>query len=253
MNGNAITCNAQTLFPANVLEALNVIAKIRSSKNTFMTEPSLPFLERPPRTQSGAAAPLVILLHGRGAEAKTIFSVEGLLDPSYQVLAFTGLYDSAIDGKEWFHPREDIPGEITDAKQFDESERVLTENVEGHISRLGADRSKLFLWGFSQGAAMALILGLRGIVKPRGVIAMSGFLPTPVKRWKKFDTSSQYLLPHGSEDEVLAAESSKSAKSFLESKGIDAEYYEYKGRHKMSMESIAYVNNWILRLSNQVS
>ena len=215
-----------------------------------MTQPSLPFLERPSRTQSGATAPLVVLLHGRGAEAKTIFSVEGLLDPNYHVLAITGLYDSAIDGKEWFHPREDTPGEISDAKQFDESERVLSENIEAHISRIGADHSKLFLWGFSQGAAMALILGLRGTLKPRGVIAMSGFLPTPVKRWKKFDTSAQYLLPHGNDDEILSADSSKSAKTFLESKGIPAEYYEYKGRHKMSLESISYVNNWILSLAN---
>jgi phospholipase/carboxylesterase len=214
-----------------------------------MTQPSLPFLERVPKMQSGAPAPLVILLHGRGAEAKTIFSVEGLLDPSYHVLALTGLYDSAIDGREWFRPREEIPGEITDAKQFDESERVLTENVESHISRIGADRSKIFLWGFSQGAAMALILGLRGIVKPHGVIAMSGFLPTPVMSWKKFDMSTHYLLPHGNEDEVLSADTSKSAKAFLESKGIEAEFYPYKGRHKMSMESIAYINNWILRMS----
>jgi phospholipase/carboxylesterase len=216
-----------------------------------MTQIILPFLERVPKTQSDASAPLVVLLHGRGAEAKTIFSVEGLLDPGYHILALSGLYDSAIDGREWFRPREEIPGEITDAKQFDESERVLTENIESHIARIGADRSKIFLWGFSQGAAMALILGLRGIIKPRGVIAMSGFLPTPVTRWKKFDTSSHFLLPHGNEDEVLSSDTSKSAKAFLESKGIDAEFYPYKGRHKMSMESIAYVNNWILSLANQ--
>jgi phospholipase/carboxylesterase len=215
-----------------------------------MTQPSLPYLERTPRNLSAKNPPVVVLLHGRGAEAKTIFSVEGLLDPRFHVIAIRGTYPSSIGGYEWFHPEDETHSEeIDDAKRFDEVEKILTNDLQLHVERLRAQQAPLFLWGFSQGAAMALIVGLRGKVKTTGLVPMSGFLPSPVKRWRQWDTTTRILLTHGSNDEVLPAETSKKALAFLESKGITAEYYEYKGRHKMSLESIAYINHWIQLLA----
>ncbi len=214
-----------------------------------MSDLSLSFLERFPKVPT-PNPPVLILIHGRAAEAKTIFSIEGLLDPAYHVLAITAPYDSALGGREWFHPPEPMPGEVHDAKQFEESERILTGDVEAHLVRLNIDKSRAFLWGFSQGAAMALILGLRGTIKPSGVIPMCGFLPTGVKHWQTWDISPRFLFVHATEDEVLPTESSKKAKAFVESKGATAEYHEYKGRHKMTMDSIRFVNEWIKNLAS---
>jgi phospholipase/carboxylesterase len=210
-----------------------------------MIPASLPFLERTPREPHSGPAPLLILLHGRGAEAKTIFSIEGLLDPRLHIIAIRGTYESAIGGYEWFWDPEVRNVEIQDADRFTESENLLTENIQHHITRTQTDPQNLFLWGFSQGAAMSLILGLRGHVKPKGVVPMAGFLPTPVTKWETWETHSKYLLAHGTNDEVLPTDTSKRAKDFLTSKGIAAEYYEFKGRHKMTMDAIGYVNKWI--------
>ena len=215
-----------------------------------MNHQDLPFLERLPRDTSLGKPPLLVLLHGRAAEAKTIFSIEGLLDPRLHVLSIRAPYESELGGFEWFHPGTDeTREEIKDAKRFDESEGILTKIIQSHITRLGMESNDLFLWGFSQGAAMSLILGLRGKLKPKGVVPMSGFLPTPVKRWKEWSTESKYLIAHGTNDEVLSADSSLAAKSFLESKGIEVEYHEFKGRHKMTLDSIAYINNWIKKIA----
>ena len=65
-------------------------------------------------------------------------------------------------------------------------------------------------------------LGLRGKIEPRGVIPMSGFLPSPIERWREWSYMSRYLFVHGDRDEVLPVESSLKAKRFLESKGIAA-------------------------------
>lgn len=216
-----------------------------------MTEPSLEYLEQLPRVAPvGAAPPLVILLHGRGAWAKTIFSIEGLLDPRFHVIAIQAPYPSAIGGFEWFHPLEDAGGnEIADATRFDESESLLTREIQSHIERTGSSPAPLFLWGFSQGAAMALIVGLRGKLQITGMVPMSGFLPSPIRRWKQWNKNTSVLLAHGTNDEVLSTESSKKTQAFLESKGIPVEYYEYKGRHKMTLDSIAYINNWIAKFT----
>ncbi len=208
--------------------------------------PTLEYLERQPKT-SAARAPLLFLLHGRGAYAKTIFSIEGLLDSSFHIISIQAPYPSEIGGFEWFHPMPETGlSELQDAERFEEVERLLTDDISFHLARTRLENAPLFLWGFSQGAAMSLIVGLRGKIKPTGIVPMSGFLPRPVKQWDRWNTDMRVLLAHGSDDEVLATGSSKSTRTFLESIGVPVEYYEYKGRHKMTLDVIGHVNQWML-------
>jgi phospholipase/carboxylesterase len=197
--------------------------------------------------------PLLVLLHGRAAWAKTIFTIEGLLDPRFHIVAFQAPFMSEKGGFEWFKPEEKAaaatattePGGNGEMGRFAEAEKLLTNEIAQYISQHMLDDRNVFLWGFSQGAGMSLILGLRGILKPKGVVPMAGFLPAPVKAWNAFDTHSKYLLVHGTNDEVLPTSSSLSALKFLLTHGIRAEYHEYRGRHKMTLDSIAYINNWL--------
>jgi phospholipase/carboxylesterase len=208
---------------------------------------TLQYLERLPKepTENGKP-PLVILLHGRAAEAKTIFSIEGLLDPRFHIVAFQAPFESALGAYEWFRPEEkEQRRELWEGDRFSAAEQQLTQDIPFYLSQAEVDPTKLFLWGFSQGAAMSLILGLRGVIKPKGVVPMAGFLPSPIKRWESVDRHAKYLLVHGTNDEVLPTASSLSALKFLLEHGVRAEYHEYRGRHKMTLDSIAYINNWL--------
>ena len=213
----------------------------------------LHYLERPPKGPTpgvGAPAtpPLLVLLHGRAAEAKTIFSIEGLLDPRFHIVAFQAPFTSELGGFEWFRPEEkEQRRELWQGDRFSDAEKQLTESIPDYVSRSGVDPSRIFLWGFSQGAAMSLILGLRGVLRPLGVVPMAGFLPSPIKQWPTLDKHAKYLLVHGTNDEVLPTSSSLSALKFLLEHGLSAEYHEYRGRHKMTLDSIAYINNWLMK------
>ncbi len=214
----------------------------------MIAQPTLSFLERLPKQHSGEHPPLIVLLHGRGAEAKTIFSIEGLLDPRFHVLAFTAPFASPIGGFQWFSPNTlSINEEHDDADRFGDAEQILTDDLDYHIQRLHAEGAPLFIWGFSQGAAMSLIIGLRGKIQVTGIVPMSGFLPSPIRKWKHWNTDINAILSHGSNDEVLPTETSKHTQEFLRSIGIDAAYYEYKGPHKMSLTAIAHINRWMLQ------
>ena len=205
----------------------------------------LPYLERLPRIQS-ESPPLVIMLHGRDAKAETIFSVEGMLDPNLHIISIQATYKSS-DGKfEWFLPYDyDHPLESFSEEHFKDSEAILTNMIAGILEEKNISESNLFLLGFSQGAAMSYILSLRGNINPKGVIAMSGFFPRPIENWKSINMQPQFLITHGSNDEVLPTTESIFAHTFLDSKGISSVYYEYKGRHKMTPQVIEYINNWI--------
>jgi phospholipase/carboxylesterase len=117
--------------------------------------------------------------------------------------------------------------------------------ISGLIEEKQSDPQDLFLMGFSQGAAMSYILSLRGHIKPKGVIAMSGFFPRPIESWTEINTSATFLITHGTRDEILPATESIIAHNFLLSKGISSEYYEYNGRHKMTPPLLEHINNWI--------
>jgi phospholipase/carboxylesterase len=188
------------------------------------------------------------MLHGRAAKAETIFSVEGLLNPEFHIVSIRGTYNSPKGDFEWFLPYDyDHPLESFTQEHFQESEKILTEMITTLITAKNIDNERLFLMGFSQGAAMCNILGLRGILKPKGVIAMSGFFPRPIIKWESLNKSSEFLITHGSNDEVLSTSESIFTHEFLSSKGISSEYYEYKGRHKMTPLVLEHINHWIRR------
>ena len=205
----------------------------------------LPYLERMPNTTDDST-PLVIMLHGRAAKAETIFSVEGLLDPNFHIISIRGTYPSPKGEFEWFLPYDyEHPLESFTEDHFRESEKILSAMIEGLLVEKNVSKERLFLMGFSQGAAMCYILSLRGNIKPKGVMAMSGFFPRPIMKWQSVDHSSQYLITHGTQDEVLPTSESIFAHNFLASKGISSEYYEYKGRHKMTIPLLKHTNAWI--------
>ena len=205
----------------------------------------LPFLERLPRIQS-ESPPLVIMLHGRDAKAETIFSVEGMLDPKLHIISIQATYKSS-DGKfEWFLPYDyEHPLQSFSEEHFKDSEKILTNMISDLLKEKNIGDNNLYLLGFSQGAAMSYILSLRGKIKPKGVIAMSGFFPRPIEKWISINTQPQFLITHGSNDEVLPTTKSIFAHTFLDAKGISSEYYEYKGRHKMTPSLLEHINIWI--------
>lgn len=214
----------------------------------------LEFVERLPRQRSteyinepdAGQTPVLFLLHGRAAEAKTIFAMEGMLDARFHIIALKAPFPSKKGAFEWFEASEGGPKDVvSDESNFKRSEDLLTEQIPAMLAERQLANNPLFLLGFSQGAAMSFVLGLRGRIRPQGVVAMSGFLPEPIKSWPELSTSADYLITHGTNDEVLGTEYSKSAQQFLISKGIGAEYYEYRGRHRMTLQCVEHVNSWL--------
>jgi len=207
----------------------------------------LPYLERLPRESAPNSAPVLILLHGRAAKAETIFSIEGLLDPGFQVISIRATYDSPKGDYEWFLPYDyEHPLESFTEDRFLESEELLTKQIQAMMTEKDISADRLFLSGFSQGGAMCHILSLRGKIKAKGVIPMSGFFPRPVTKWPLPVSLPSYLITHGTRDEVLPVSESKVAVDFYKEKNAEVEYYEYNGRHKMTIPLIKKINEWII-------
>ena len=195
----------------------------------------LVYLERKPRAETTGNAPVIILLHGRKALAKTIFSIEGLLDPRFYVFALQAPYPIE-NGFEWVRGHD-----YSDT----ESQRMIASTVHTLIRERAVDADKLYMLGFSQGAAMTIVMSLNGMLNIRGSIPMGGFLPKVVRSWENLSKDTKFYIAHGNADEEVPMKRSIEANEFLIEHGIQSEFHEYKGRHKMSLSSLREIDEWL--------
>jgi phospholipase/carboxylesterase len=191
---------------------------------------------------SGAELPLVVMLHGRGADMHDLADIAPMLAEAGRwrfVFANAArpfeAYPGMTFGWTWF---DGWPPELASVK----ASRELLLKFLGELSGR-YETSKLVLAGFSQGAMMALDVGLRTEVA--GIVAMSGGLyeldMPDLTRKKRLPV----LLAHGIYDDVVPVQYARRARHLLEEAGLDVEYHEYPMQHQVAQEEIEAVRQFL--------
>ncbi|HUP49958.1 MAG TPA: alpha/beta hydrolase [Thermoanaerobaculia bacterium] len=192
--------------------------------------------------------PLVILIHGRGADAFDLAEVAPALDgPGGYRFVFPNApkpfeaYPGMTFGFTWFDGWPPSPESVG------ESRRLLLQFLEQVTRRYPTPEGKVILSGFSQGALMALDAGLRTGMRLAGVVAMSG----GIYEEQLPDLSSKKELPilivHGTADDVIPLPAARRARQVLERHGLRPEYREFPMGHHVTAESMACVADFIRR------
>ena len=116
-------------------------------------------------------------------------------------------------------------------------------------SRTGADPARTFLFGFSQGATMALAVALTRPELVRGVILHSGRIlqrlerrAAPPDRLARLEA----LVLHGVYDDVLPVQRRREMRDLLAPiLGPRLTYREHDARHFVTRDSIADADRWL--------
>lgn len=77
-----------------------------------------------------------------------------------------------------------------DEEGLGESVNDLTQIIQSEIEA-GISPDRIVIGGFSQGAALAMMLGLAGQLRLGGVVALSGYIPL---QWKFISASNAAVL-----------------------------------------------------------
>lgn len=188
-----------------------------------------------------AELPLVILLHGRGADMHDLADLAPLLADAGTVrFVFANApkqfeaYPGMTFGWTWF---DGWPPEQSSVA----ASRELLLKFIGEVTQR-YKTSKLILAGFSQGAMMALDVGLR--TDAVSIVAMSGGVYEP--DLPKL-TPKPVFIAHGTVDDVVPVSYARRARHLLEENGFDVEYHEYPMGHQVVMEEIQAVRAFIGR------
>jgi phospholipase/carboxylesterase len=193
--------------------------------------------------------PLLLLLHGIGADEEDLLPLAPALDPRFRIISVRAPHEAEPMGYRWYQidwsvspPRAD-PAEIVASREL--LGRFVAEATAAH----GGDPGRVFLFGFSQGAIMALALLLKHPALVRGVVAHSGRLarlPDPNPSPEALAHAGVLLL-HGAQDEVVPASEGRKAYDVLAPMlGERVMHRAFDGLgHGISQESALVAARWL--------
>ncbi len=182
-----------------------------------------------PRTGPASGNPprqLVVLCHGLGADGFDLIDIAAAWAHAVPDAAFMAPHaplpcDMAPHGRQWFSVADRTPSVIE--PQVRSAARHLDGFIDSELSRLELPADAYALMGFSQGAMMALHVGLRRVAAPRAILAYSGALMAPESLAAEITHRPPVLLVHGEDDEVVSSLRSREAEAALHREGIPVE------------------------------
>lgn len=192
-----------------------------------------------------APLPLVLVMHGRGADANDLADIAPMLDPPGGArFVFPNApkpfeaYPGMTFGFSWFD------GWPPHGQSLQESRAAVLELIDGLVERYPTPPGKLIVSGFSQGGLMAIDAGFRTKHEVAGIVVMSGAIAEDDA--PDFDAKKiPVLIVHGTADEMIPVLAARRARRLLEEHGIEPEYHEFPMGHHVTPESMDVVREFM--------
>jgi phospholipase/carboxylesterase len=210
----------------------------------------LVYLEYGPRQPApeGKKPPLLLMLHGVGANERDLFPLAPELDPRLQILSLRAPLTRGPNSYAWFTVAFLPTGFKIAPEQLDASRKRVVEFIHAAVERYDADLERVYLLGFSQGAIMSLTVALTEPELLAGVIALSGRIPPEVAPWiiaPERTAGLPVFLAHGREDSVIPYEWAERARPILERQRVALEYHTYDMEHQIGAQTLADLTAWL--------
>ena len=209
---------------------------------------SLVHLVHQPLSRDGAP-PLLLLLHGVGSNEEDLFGLVPVLDKRFLIISARAPNILGPGSYAWF---EAIYGPgappLIQPEQAEASRKTLLAFISEAVTAYGAEPSRVYLLGFSQGAIISASVMLTQPKLLAGAVLMSGrvlpeVLPlrAPVEELRDFPV----LLVHGSADNVLPVHHARESRQLLAGLPVKLDYREYPMGHEVSIQCLADVAQWL--------
>jgi len=201
----------------------------------------------------------ILIMHGLGADGRDFVPIAQQLDLS-SVGPVRYLFPNAptipvtINGgyvmPAWYDilaadlvKREDEAG-------LRQSQAQIEDLIADEKAR-GIPASRIVVAGFSQGCAMALMVGLRHNEALAGIVGMSGYLPlatTTLAEHTQASLTTPIFMAHGSRDGVVSLPRATDSRDALATMGYAVEWHEYAMEHSVCPQEVLDVEAFLKRV-----
>ena len=193
-----------------------------------------------------AAYPLVLLLHGFGANMRDLVGLAPAISSTgYIYLCPNAPIPFDLGGGQrgygWYTPRSD-----STAEEIQESELLLEGFFQEAFEEFPQSSGAL-LMGFSQGGGMTLRSGIGRPEAFAGLGALSPALPEPSELNGRLPEprDQAIFVSHGHHDPLIAIEDARAIHLYLEEAGYAPSYNEYVMGHEISPEVLSDLLAWM--------
>lgn len=194
-----------------------------------------------------ASYPLVIMLHGFGANMHDLAGLAPAINPVGYVYACPNApipFNLGLGhaGFGWMTPRGgSTPEEVAN------SESLLAGFFDEALARFNVEPGNCLLLGFSQGGGMTYRCGLGRADTFAGLAALSATLPGAEELDHRLPAArtQPIFVAHGRYDQMIAESTAHAAKDYLEKAGYSPEFHVYDMGHEISGEVIRDLVAWM--------
>ena len=201
----------------------------------------------------------VLIMHGLGADGRDFLPIAQQLDLS-SVGPVRFLFPSApvmpvtINGGYVMPAWYDILGADLVKREDEGGLRQSCAAIEILLAQekaRGMPAHRIVVAGFSQGCAMALMVGLRHAERLAGIVGLSGYLPLMDKTAAERSLAGHgtpVFLAHGTRDGVIPIQRAMASRDALKALGYPVDWHDYAMEHSVCPEEIADFQNWLLKV-----
>ena len=203
-----------------------------------------------PRRAQNAPKAAVIWLHGMGVDNNDFAPFpDEILDFGGPVCRF--ILPNAPVREISAHPGYPLRAwyDVRSDKIDDNEDRAGIRETAARISLLitdvekaGIPRSRIFLGGFSQGAAAALYAGLREEEPVAGIVALSGYLPLAGTLFSEITPAGRktpVFMAHGLFDSVISPLTAKRSAQVIQEINPDFRWLPFDMDHEICQDELA--------------
>lgn len=208
------------------------------------------------RPGTSSPAPLLIALHGYGANKRQIMREAQLMAPEhFAIAAMQGFHQHIREPREQGGPLRFGFGWLTNFKPEDSvavHHRAVLDLIETLTAEGVADPSRVFLLGFSQSCALNYRFAFTHPEHLRGVIGICGGIPGDWETNATYRESSIDVFHlAGTRDEFYPPERVQDYQRQLKTRARSVEFKSYDAGHEFVPEMRSDVVQWLTQTADE--
>lgn len=201
----------------------------------------------------------ILIMHGLGADSRDFVPIAQQLDlsslgPVRYLFPNAPSIPVTINGGHVMPAWYDIMAADLVKREDEAGLRQSQLQIEAIIANekaRGIPANRIVVAGFSQGCAMALMVGLRHAETLAGVVGMSGYLPlgtTTATEHTAASLKTPVFMAHGTRDGVVSLPRATASRDALVALGYAVEWHEYAMEHSVCPQEVADIETFLKRV-----
>lgn len=215
-----------------------------------MTEADLPLAAEyvPPRAAVDGPAPVVVVLHGRGANEQDLLPIAQELPKPLAILSLRAP-DRMGPGYSWYE--FDLSGGDLHSSQpvesdFSRSVDLVSASLEEAVDVFDLDPERIGLLGFSQGTIMSFAMLLESPARYAWCVGLHGYLPASHADLEPAGIEDKpVFVGAGTQDRIIPASRAELAADRFDALGADVTFRKYPVGHGVGPDELQDVVEWV--------